>query len=292
MVPAPAGVGGAHRRRTALRIVLAAVAAMVLVGVTPTYAAYAGTTGTPTNRWAAASRFTAYRDAVLADAPLLFWRLDATAGTTAVDTSASSPTSTGTVSGTYTWGRPGALTASEPVGRALGLTAGQVVQNAASSGLATRFSVEAWFRSTSTSGGLLVGLGDARSSATQDDRVLYLGADGKVRFGVGTAKQVAVSNAVLRDGSWHHVVGVVDAGSGNSNNASLYVDGTLQTLTAAKVTAASTSGYWRAGSEPLTGWDSNPTTPGLVGDLDEVAVYNAPLTATRVKAHYDAGVTP
>lgn len=291
VLPVPAF--GPRRRWVALRIVLAGAAAVVLVGASPTHAAYARTTATPSNTWGAAARFTAYRDTVLADAPLLFWRLDSSSGTAAVDSSGSSPGNAGTVSGSFTWGRSGALTASEPVGRALGLTSGQVVQNAASSGLPARFSVEAWFRSTSTTGGLLVGVGDAQASATQDDRVLYLGTDGKVRFGVGaSAKAVAVSSAALNDGRWHHVVGVVEAGTGSSSNATVYVDGAAQVATASKVTATVTTGFWRAGSEPLSGWAANPTTPGLVGDLDEVAVYSTPLTATRVKAHYDAGVTP
>ena len=132
-------------------------------------------------------------------------------------------------------------------------------------------------------------MGDATGTAwsTTVDRQLYLSPDGKVRFGIGTAKTTLASSAALNNGAWHHVVGTYSTGG---NGMKLYVDGALQDSTKA-TPVPMPSGYWRAGAEQMTGWAGNPDQY-FDGTLDELAVYPTELSQARVTAHRTAGITP
>ena len=138
--------------------------------------------------------------------------------------------------------------------------------------------METWFKTTRNTGGGLVSL----VTTSGLERSLYMGTDGKVRFGRnGTA--LVTSTTALNDGSWHHVV-YTNASSG-SNRAKLYVDGSLAAQASPGVTASAT-GNWRAGQAQWSGsWPGSPDQ-FFRGDLDEVAVYGSTLTAARVTAHY------
>ena len=47
------------------------------------------------------------------------------------------------------------------------------------------FSVEAWFRTSTAGAGKIVGFGNSRTGASgRPDRHLYIGTDGKLRFGI------------------------------------------------------------------------------------------------------------
>jgi len=239
----------------------------------PAEAAFKRVAANPASVWSAAASFGGYSDSVLADSPQFYWRLGESSGTSAADAKNGR---TGQVTGTYTWGRSGAI-ARQSSETALGVDGGYVNQpTSLSSG--TAFSVETWLKTTRSTGGGLVSL----ITGTGPERSLYMGADGKVRFGrSGTA--LVTSTTALNDGSWHHVV-YTNAGSG-SVRAKLYVDGALVAQSATGVTAT-TSGNWRAGQAQ---WSGNwPGTPDQYfrGDLDEVAVYGTTLTAQRVTAHY------
>ncbi|WP_027861598.1 signal peptidase I [Marmoricola sp. URHB0036] len=261
----------ARSRRAAATV---AVAAMVVGAATgPAEAAFKRVAANPASVWSAAASFGGYSDSVLADSPQFYWRLGESSGTSAADAKNGR---TGQVTGTYTWGKSGAI-ARQSSETALGVDGGYVNQpTSLSSG--TAFSVETWLKTTRSTGGGLVSL----ITGTGPERSLYMGADGKVRFGRnGTA--LVTSTTALNDGSWHHVV-YTNAGSG-SVRAKLYVDGALVAQSATGVTAT-TSGNWRAGQAQ---WSGNwPGTPDQYfrGDLDEVAVYGTTLTAQRVTAHY------
>ena len=148
-------------------------------------------------------------------------------------------------------------------------------------------SVEAWVKTTSTSGGKIVGYGLADSgNSTKYDRHLYMDNTGKVLFGVynGGAKAIA-STTALNDGTWHHVVGTLDPTTGMT----LYVDG--RKVASNTVVTRSTStwvGYWRVGGDTLTGWPNVPTSGYLNGAIDEVAVHPRALAATEVAARVTA----
>ncbi len=274
--------------RTRARVVTVVAASVVAAGLTggSASAAFLDLAANSTSTLKAATSFYPYKDAVVADSPYLYWRLDQSSGTAVVDSS--SPTRPGTLAGTgYTWGQAGALV-SEAKDTSLGLTAARINVNTSAAAPAT-FSVEAWFRSTSTAGGRILGMGNATgtTSSTTIDRQLYLAPNGKVMFGIGTAKTTIASTSAENDGAWHHVVGTYVSGT---NGMKLYVDGVLQG--SATATAQSFTGYWRAGAELMSGWTGNPTSTFFVGDIEELAVYTTALSATRVQAHTRAGITP
>jgi hypothetical protein len=105
--------------------------------------------------------------------------------------------------------------------------------------------------------------------------------NGKVYFGVGSAKTTVASTNAINNGAWHHVVGTYTSGA---NGMKLYVDGVLQGQTTA--TVQSFAGYWRAGAEHLTGWTGNPTDDYFEGSLDELAVYTDVLTPAEITSHF------
>lgn len=149
------------------------------------------------------------------------------------------------------------------------------------------FSVEAWFRTTSVTGGKIVGFGNkANAVSTSYDRHVYLNNAGQLVFGVSSGGvKTVTSPAAYNNGQWHHVVGTVGAGG-----TTLFVDG-AQVATRADATGAAVyQGFWRVGGDTLsTSWPTKPTSNSLAGSLDEVAVYPAPLSAAAVLAHYQLG---
>jgi hypothetical protein len=88
----------------------------------------------------------------------------------------------------------------------------------------------------------------------------------------------------LNDGEWHHLVGVFGS-SGGAAEDRFYVDGTqigtIDGPTEDGATSVISVGVLETNSTP---------TGHFKGHIDEVAVYNAQLTADRVLAHYQAGV--
>jgi len=271
------------RRRVAATVALTAVAVSVAAG--PAEAAFKRSVGNPLSRINAASTFYPYRTAVLADSPFLYWKLDETSGTAIADSGSGNRPGT-MLAQTFAQGQAGALL--ENPNKALGLTVASVTATASTPAPA-QFSVEAWVRTTSTTGGRILGLGNANgmNPSTTVDRQLYLAPNGKVYFGIGSAKATVASAAAVNDGAWHHVVGTYTTGN---NGMKLYVDGVLAGQT--RATTQTFDGYWRAGAEDLNGWAGNPTDDYFEGTLDELAVYTTALSAARVQAHRNAGITP
>jgi hypothetical protein len=150
----------------------------------------------------------------------------------------------------------------------------------------TTFSLEAWFRTSGTGGGSIVGFGAASSGmdAVSRDRHLYLDSGGRVTFGVypGVVRTVRSADA-YNDGQWHHVVATLGPAGMH-----LYVDGAQVGADVTVTTADNFAGYWRWGGISLFNWPNRPTSDYFVGTLDEVAVYPTQLTANKVARHYAA----
>jgi PKD repeat protein len=156
------------------------------------------------------------------------------------------------------------------------------------------YSVEAWVKTTSTTGGEIVGDGlwSANDSQTAD-RVLYFDASGNINFGAynngptNAGLKSALNSgggggAAYNDGAWHHVVGTIGAGGG-----ALYVDGVKVAASATMVDTASWFGNWRVGGDSLAGWPSAPTNGYLAGTIADVAVYPTALSAAQVLLHFN-----
>ncbi|GII99195.1 PKD domain-containing protein [Sediminihabitans luteus] len=223
----------------------------------------------------------AYGQAVFGLDPSLYWRLDDTSGSTASDSGPDD--NDGTYFGNVVKGQAGALSGAN--GKSVRFAPNNQTQGAwAATASATTapsvYSLETWFKSTSTRGGKLVGFGSSRSSLSSSyDRHLYMTTGGILKFGTYAGQeQVLATSSPMNDGAWHHVV----ATQGPSGMA-LYVDGALQGSNDKSAAEAST-GYWRIGGD--RGWEGDNY---WAGTLDEVAVYPTILTAAQVADHAALG---
>src|SRR5262249_31833227 len=147
-----------------------------------------------------------------------------------------------------------------------------------------QYTVEAWFRTSSTTGSKIIGFETNQTgTASPDwDRQLYIGTDGHLYFGSyyqpTDSEDVANSTTSYADGAWHYAVGV-------RNNAtdtlSLYVDGVLVD-TSPNASSENYSGYWRLGGYKTAGWPSG--ADGYYnGSIDEARVSSSVRSAAWVK---------
>jgi chitodextrinase len=151
-----------------------------------------------------------------------------------------------------------------------------------------RFSVEAWFRTSSTAGGKIVGFGSTSGTgnSTTYDRHVYMGANGRLSFGVyPNAVRAITSPAAYNDDAWHHVVA-----SAGARGMELWVDGTLVVTDPDVTFAQPANGYWRIGGDNLATWP-NAAGTGFVGRIDEVAVYGRQLDQVEILRHRSIGTT-
>jgi hypothetical protein len=145
------------------------------------------------------------------------------------------------------------------------------------------FSLTLWFKTSTASGKTIMGFESNRTgtSSSNHDRKIWMGSDGKIRFGWWTGSAVYItSGSTYYDNEWHFVVANYQNGSG-----SLYIDNKLQGT--AGGTAQSYTGYWRIGSYKA-GWvyGSNGYFPGLI---DDVRIYNQALNADQISQLYNSG---
>lgn len=223
-----------------------------------------------------------YAAAVLQDSPRSYWPLGEASGTAAFDWASSNDVVTGAGVTRNVTGAVGSGTASRFNGTTTGFAATSTPETATNS-----FSLEAWVKTSSTTGGKIIGFGNkATGQSTSYDRQVYMDNSGKIWFGVNPGPIKTVTSAAsYNDGAWHHVVATLGtAGLG------LYVDGTsVGTLAGTTTGQAPYQGYWRIGGDSLGSWPSAPTSAYLAGDIDEVAVYPGALTAGQVASHSTVG---
>jgi len=228
---------------------------------------------------------TPYTSVVLADSPTFYYRLDETSGATAFDSSGNLATATEV--GSPTQGSTGLLGTDTDKGLALNGSS-QYAYTAASYTNPTTFTIEAWFKTATTTGGQIVGFGSLQTGASgEHDRHLYMANNGKLYFGVypGEVKTIN-STSAYNNGSTHYAVATL-----SSAGMVLYVDGAQVANNAAVTTAQSYTGYWRPGYDTLSGWTEPPTSYFFNGTIDEVAVYPTALSLQRVQVHYCDGAS-
>jgi len=228
----------------------------------------------------------AYVEAVYDDEPTDYWRLGETSGSTLGDTVGFHP-----------------LTAAAgitrvPTGAIAGDSNGALRFSGTNTGWAATttqgnppdvFTLETWFRTTSTTGGRLIGWSNrsTQGSSSKHDRQLYMGSGGRIHFGVkpNASRLVVSSGTGYNNGAWHHAVATL-----SKDGMVLYLDGAkVAERTDVTVGEHLALGYWRLGGDTVSGWPSAPSTPYFSGELDEVAVYKRALSAADVAAHYAAG---
>ena len=223
-----------------------------------------------------------YGSTVYGDSPTLYWRLGESTGTIAGD---SSPNGySGGYSGDVTRPVPGAVVGTRNPAASFASPDG-LVASAAQFTNPQDYSLELWFKTTTTTGGKLIGFGNAQTgSSTSYDRHIYLQDDGRLTYGIyAGSTQTVTTPSAYNDGAWHQVVATQSA-----DGMRLYVDGRLAGSGPA-TGAENFAGYWRVGGDNLTGWPNAPTTPHVTADIDEVSVYGSALSAEKVKRHYSVG---
>lgn len=215
--------------------------------------------------------------AVLPSGVIAYYPLDTGVGVQAYDSSMSANTGVMQNSATWTTGQiSGAVTLN-------GST--QYISTTNQLNNPTAFTAELWFKTSTSSGGLLVGFGSAQTGSSANlDRQVYMTNSGQLIFGTNPGtKQTATSASSYNNGAWHHLAATFGAAG-----MKLYVDG-AQVATNANTTAQNMTGYWRFGYDNLAAWTSPPTSNYFAGTLDEAKIYNRQLSANEVLNEYNAG---
>jgi len=158
----------------------------------------------------------------------------------------------------------------------------------------TTFSLEAWFKTTATSG-KIIGFGSSQVGLSgQYDRHLYV-SGGSITFGVYNGGYDTITSPLsYNDGLWHQVVATfsptANTTTGVPAGMALYVDNKLVAFNTSYTVAESHSGYWRIGYDNLGGWPNAGTNYYFTGSMRFVAAYTTALTPAQINLHYLAGV--
>lgn len=156
------------------------------------------------------------------------------------------------------------------------------------------FTLEAWFSTTLSGNGKIIGFSNAHGVlGLFYDRHLYLDPSGRLVFGVNAGgPKIAASpaGASFADGAWHHAVATL-----SPDGMRLYADGVLVASNPGVTVGQSYSGYWQMGCGALGGWVTGSGAPYLLppsvftGLIQYAAVYSTALTPAQVAEHYLAG---
>lgn len=229
---------------------------------------------------------------VATDAPLLWWQLNEPSGSTVVfDALGGVQLAT---FGAPTLGATGLVNHSSSTALSIAdTTSGFAATGNYLPAATTTVTLEAIVKTTATTGTILSvsnpGLGDGQRFR------LYLNA-GVATFGVGKTsssniQETLAGNVAVNDGNPHHIVGVFNSADAAFTMRS-YVDGVE--------TAGNNNpgGTFRGDQEIVVGnaadgfGSPSAHAGGVIGTVDEAAVYTSVLSATRIAAHYSARATP
>lgn len=212
-----------------------------------------------------------YSSEVLSDSPAMYLRLGESSGTNANDETANN--NDGTYQNTPTLGATGPLHNDANTAVTLnGSTQYITVADHATLDTADVMTVEFWLKTASVG---VVRVADKGTNAyviKVDTGFMLLQKEG--------VASIAASTVAVNDDAWHHV-----AVAKNAATTNIYVDGVDRTGAVTDQTLASNATNLAVGSNPGGSADFFP------GSVDEVAVYPTALTAARVLAHFNAGIT-
>ncbi|THG30798.1 LamG-like jellyroll fold domain-containing protein [Naasia lichenicola] len=232
---------------------------------------------------AASGSLSSYATTILNDSPTSYWRLGESTTTVADLAGTNNAVATSTV----TRSQAGALANDTDTAARFSGSSSSYVSTQTAVLPPNTVSVEAWFKTTASTRGKIVGFGNVASGSSTNnyDRDITIDSSGRLSFGVrsGTATvSVSSSASGYNNGAWHHAVATV-----GSAGIKLYVDG-VQVASRTDATAAwwTYPGYWRIGGDTASAGSSY-----FNGTVDDVAVYSSALTAAQVSSHYTAGKT-
>lgn len=232
---------------------------------------------------------TAFAHDVLTYGAQSFWPLSDTGTTTALDYSGNDNT--------------GQLTnVTEGAGASPLVQSGQTVDGFAGTGYIMtpnsftnpeNFTVAAWFKTSSPSGGILgFECNAAGGSPCGWDRLLYVGASGHLDWGVcsSACPTIISSPGVVDNGQWHLAVAEQD-----SSGLQLYLDGTLVASSTQGTYAQNMTAQWTVGEIFGSSWPDLGGATGWIhfnGQLSNVAIMPENLSATQISTLYDDSGQP
>ena len=244
-----------------------------------------------------------YAQAVLADGPEAYWRLDEVEPyVTAVDATGNGHTflyhdaSTRTGTGTDVGPRGGAFSAGfEPDNNAPTLTGGPLVAGNGYLGIPggvlpgeNDYSVEMWFRpalDVNPHPDYLMHRNDPGGPANKGDFLgLWSAGSGnpyEYLFITNTGGDSAKGTTVLTTGEWYHV-GMVRSG----DYITLYLNGQVEI----PATFINPTGTWTDGTWAFGGRSDLPGQQKFAGNIDEIAIYRGALDQSVFHAHWQAAV--
>jgi hypothetical protein len=224
-----------------------------------------------------------YASAVNADAPNVYWRLGETSGTAAAD--ASGKVQTGTYVGGVTLNQPGALAGDGNRAIQLDGNDDNVIRNPVAGMGTTAISTDLWLKTTDTTkeAGIVSYAGSTGADEFQlrDYRALRV-------YVKGTRQDTGIA---LNDGQWHHLAVTWRSVGGV---ISVYKDGVLaftNTIPVQDGASITAGGALVLGQEQDSVGGGFESSQAFLGQLDDVALYPTALSAARVQAHRQAGVT-
>ena len=231
--------------------------------------------------WFSVGGWGSYAQAILADAPLLYWRLG-DSGSTVADSSGSVAAKSGSYANSPST-VAGAIEGDADLAHVFNGSSQYAYATTYNPfTVAASLSFEAWvYRASNGSNDAIFGGNSA--SATPCVCRLTAGTDTLVFFPQAGAS-ASWASCGIGTGAWHHVVVTFD----NANNlATLYVDGVSKGAAAMADDFAAITQTFIAGA-----WVQSGTVKDYFdGRLDEVAVYSGVLSQDQVRAHYMAGFT-
>jgi PKD repeat protein len=220
---------------------------------------------------------TSYSQAVLAQAPSVYWRLGEASGTAAAD--ASGNARPGTYVGGVGLAKPGALTGDANTSALFDGADDDVLRNPITGVGGTSISADLWLKTANTTkeAGIVSYAVAASADEFQlrDPRALRVYVKG-ARVDTGVA---------LNDGAWHHLAVTWTSAGGAVR---VYKDGVLAFSNSVPVQAGATmtaGGALVLGQEQDAVGGGFDATQAFLGNLDEVALYPSALTAAQVQAH-------
>lgn len=258
------------------------------VAVSGTHAATAGFTSRTingSNTWTVAiAPSQPYTDQVLKDTPYAYYQVDEASGTVAADSSGNSRSGNFTAVSAYR--QPNGLPRN--AGFSIGLGgAGRLVAGGPALSDPNTFSLELWFKTSTTSGGKLIGFENTRDATSPSfDRHVFMRPDGRLTYGdwldFGGVSSI-ISPLAYNNGGWHHLV-LTATPRGKRQDAIMYVDG--RAVASGRTTETGNyAGWWRVGSGSaplLLGYPS----ASFASSIDQVAIYGTELSAARVENHW------
>lgn len=225
-----------------------------------------------------------YSTEVLADSPLVYWKLDDTSGTTVVDSSGGSHN--GVYVNTPTLNVAALINAGSAV--TFASTSSQAIHEvgAIPTGSGSILTVEAWIKTSQSGSGnpdiftCDNSLGGARNWQT---RLSTSGKAEVVWFSGGTGT-THTGSVTINDGVRHHVVFVRDG-----TKSHIYVDGVEDGTGLSYSSAPPTADLDQLAAACRTSGGSDGNF--FNGTLDELALYKTALSSTRIAAHHTAGAS-